>query len=112
MSKSVHTIRKIPILPSGKSNQIKAVLDLLDAETGIFKTSYDNQDNSILAEYDLLKVTYSNIKDILIAQKMCQPTGIKNRLLRAWYDYLDTTARDNVLAPPAACCNKPPRRAK
>ena len=35
--------------------------------------------------------------------------GFKQGLLSIWYDYLDTTARDNALAPPPACCNTPPR---
>ena len=112
MTKSVLTKRKIPILPSCNSNQIKGVLSLLDGVTGMIKTSYDRQDNSILFEYDLLEITYSNIEGILIEQKMRQSVGIRRKLLRAWFDYLDTTARDNALAPPTACCNKPPRRTK
>ena len=112
MSKSVLTKRKIPILPGFNPDQIKVVLDLLDTVAGVISTSYDRQDNSILFEYDLLKVTYSNIEDILIEQKMCQSNGIRKMLLTTWFDYLDTTARDNALAPPAACCNRPPRRTK
>jgi len=112
MKKSVLTKRKLPILPSCSSNQIKAVLNLLDSVTGVIKTSFDSQNNSIQFEYDLLKITYSNIEDILIEQEMCQSTGIRKILLRTWFDYLDTTARDNTLAPPAACCNKPPGRTK
>ena len=112
MSKSVLKIRKIPILSSYNSSQIKASLGLLDNITGIVITSYDSRSNSILFEYDLLKITYSSIVDILIEQKMCQSTGIRNKLLTIWFDYLDTTARDNALAPPAACCNKSPRRTK
>ncbi len=106
------TKRKIPILPSCNSNQIKTALNLLDSVTGVNKTSYDNRDNSILFEYDLLKITFSNIEDILIEQNMCQSTGIRKMLLTTWFDYLDTTARDNALAPPAPCCNKPPGRNK
>ena len=112
MKKSVLTKRKIPILPSCNSKQIKAALDLLDSVTGVIKTSYDSQDNSILFEYDLLKITFSNIEDILIEQEMRQSTGIRKMLLTTWFDYLDTTARDNALAPPAPCCNKPPGRTK
>lgn len=112
MLKSALKIRKIPILSSSTASQVKASLDLQDTVTGIVKTSYHRQNNSILFEYDLLKITYSNIEDILIEQKMCQSTGIRKKLLTIWLDYLDTTARDNALAPPAACCNKPPKRAK
>ena len=112
MTKLVPTKRKIPILPSCNSNQIKAVLILLDSVTGVIKTSYDRQDNSILFEYDLLEITYSNVEGILIEQKMRQSTGIRKKLLTTWFEYLDTTARDNALAPPAPCCNKPPGQTK
>ena len=110
MSKSMIKKRKIAILSGCSPNQIKTTLILLNRETGVIKTSYDSQDNSILFEYDLIKVIYSDIEDIVISQKMCKPTGFKNMLRTTWFDYLDTTARDNALAPPAACCNKPPRR--
>ena len=112
MTKSVLTKRKIPILPSCNSNQIKAVLNLLNSVTGVIKTSYNSKDNSILFEYDLLKIVFSNIEDILIKQKMCQSTGIRKMMLTTWFDYLDTTARDNALAPPAPCCNKSPGSTK
>ena len=106
------TKRKIPILPSCNPNQIKATLNWLNSVTGVIKTSSNRQDSSILIEYDLLKITYSDIEDILIEQKMGRSAGFKNRLRTTWFDYLDTTARDNALAPPAACCNKPPGRTK
>ena len=112
MSKSVLTKRKLPILSGCSSNQVKTALSLLDTVTGVINTSYDRQGNHILFEYDLLKITYSNIENIMIEQKMCQSTGIRKVLLTTWFDYLDTTARDNALAPPAACCNKPPGRTK
>lgn len=104
------TKRKIAILSGCNPNQIKATLNLLNSVTGVIKTSYDSQDNSILFEYDLLKITYSDIEDIVIEQKMCKSTGFKNMLRTTWFDYLDTTARDNALASPASCCNKPPGR--
>lgn len=110
MSKSVLTKRKIPILSGCSPNQIKATLYLLNSVTGVIKTSYDSQDNSILFEYNLLKINYSDIEDIVIEQEICKSTGIRKKLLTTWFDYLDTTARDNALAPPAGCCNKPPRR--
>jgi len=112
MSKSVIKIRKIPILSSCNSSQIKTSLGLLDTITGIDKSSYDGRSNSIVFEYDLLKITYSNIVDILIEQKVCRSAGVRRKLQTIWLDYLDTTARDNALAPPAACCNKVPRRTK
>jgi hypothetical protein len=34
--------------------------------------------------------------------------GFKQGLLSIWYDYLDTTARDNALAPPRPVATLPP----
>jgi hypothetical protein len=92
----------------GKLLQIKAVLCVLKATSGIENVSYDKDENILSVECDALKIGYSRIESSLTDQKINQTKGIVERLLSIWYDYLDTTTRDNALAPPAACCNKTP----
>lgn len=110
MNKSVLIKRTILIAPGCKQLLIKTVSCVLEATSGIENVSYDTNENILFVEYDPIKVTYSKIENILNDQKINRTNGVRQRLLSIWYDYLDTTARDNALAPPAACCNKPPRR--
>jgi hypothetical protein len=110
MNKSVLTKRKIPIAPGCGQLQIKTISGVLEATSGIGHVSYDNNANTLSIEYDLLKISYTQIENILSDRQLNRIKSIRQRLLSIWYDYLDTTARDNALAPPAACCNKPPRR--
>jgi hypothetical protein len=62
----------------------------------------DNNENILSVEYDALKIGYSKITTSLTDQKINQTKGIVQRLLSIWYDYLDTTTRDNALAPPGS----------
>jgi hypothetical protein len=110
MKKSVLTKRKIPIASDCKQLQIKTVSGVLETTSGIEKVLFDNSKNNLTVEYDAIKISYSRIENILSDQQINRTNGIRQRLLSIWYDYLDIAARDNALAPPAACCNKPPRR--
>jgi hypothetical protein len=110
MNKSVLTKREILIAPDCKQLQIKAVSGVLEATSGIKTVLFDSNENILTVEYDSIKLSYSEIENTLIDQQINQANGIRQKLLSIWYDYLDTTARDNALAPPPACCNKPPRR--
>jgi hypothetical protein len=103
-------LQKAIYAPSCRQLQIKTVSGVLEATSGIENVSYDNNEDILSVEYDHLKISYSQIENILSDQQIKRTKGIRQRLLSIWYDYLDTTARDNALAPPAACCNKPPRR--
>ena len=110
MNKLILTKRGILISPDCKQLQIKAVSGVLEATSGIKKVLFDSNENILTVEYDSMKLSYSKIENILSDQQINQANGIRQKLLSIWYDYLDTTARDNALAPPPACCNKPPRR--
>ena len=110
MNKSVLIKRKFLIAPGCKQLQIKNILSVLEVTSGIKNVSYEDNENVISVEYDPIKIGYSKIESILNDQKIDRANSVRQKLLSIWYDYLDTTARDNALAPPAACCNKPPRR--
>jgi uncharacterized membrane protein YdjX (TVP38/TMEM64 family) len=110
MNKSLLIKRTIPIEPGCEQLQVETVSGVLKATSGIENVLFDKSENILSVEYDFKRISYSQIGNILSDQKINRAHGIRQRLLSIWYDYLDTTARDNALAPPAACCNKPPRR--
>lgn len=110
MNKSLLKKRNIPVSPNLTTEQIDEALVLLRKGTGVVKVVFDNQKPCISIEYDLLTNNYMELENLLIKQGIYQKDSIKLKLIAIWYDYLDTTARDNFLAPPASCCNKPPRR--
>ena len=110
MEKSILTKRTISIASGCKQLQIKKVTDVLEATSGIENILFNTNEDNLLVEYDFIKIIYSSIGEILNDQQVNRAHGFKQGLLSIWYDYLDTTARDNALAPPPACCNKPPRR--
>lgn len=110
MEKSILSKRKIPFSPGCKQLQVRKLTGVLEATTGIGNALFDTSEDHLIVEYDPIKIVYSNIEKILDDQQVNRAHGFKQGLLSIWYDYLDTTARDNALAPPPACCNKPPRR--
>jgi hypothetical protein len=110
MKTSLLTKRKIPIEPGCKQLQEESVSGVLKTIPGIENVLFDNNENILSVEYDFKKISYSQIENILCDQQIYPPHGIRQGLLAIWYDYLDAIARDNALAPPAVCCNKPPRR--
>ena len=110
MEKSILTKRKIPVSPGCKQLQIRKVTEVLEAASGIENVLFNTNENNLFVEYDPIKMVYSNIEKIIDDQQVNRAHGFKQGLLSIWYEYLDATARDNALAPPPACCNKPPRR--
>ena len=110
MEKPILAKRKIPVSPVCKQLQIRKATGVLEATSGMENVLFNTSENNLFVEYDPIKIVYSNIEKILDDQQVNRTHGFKQGLLSIWYDYLDTTARDNALAPPPACCNKPPRR--
>jgi hypothetical protein len=110
MNKSILSKRKIAVSSNCKQLQEEKASDILEATSGIENVLFDTIENNLSVEYNPLKIIYSDIENILTDLQINRAHGFKQGLLLIWYDYLDTTARDNALAPPAACCNKPPRR--
>jgi hypothetical protein len=110
MDKSILSKRKIPVSPGCRQLQVRKVTGVLEATSGIENVLFNTNEGNLIIECDPIKIIYSNIEKILNDQQVNRAHGFKQGLLSIWYDYLDTTARDNALAPPPACCNKPPRR--
>jgi hypothetical protein len=110
MNKSILSKRKIAVSSNCRQLQVEKASGILEATSGIENVLFDTIENNLSVEYNPVKIIYSDIEKILYDLQINRTHGFKQGLLLIWYDYLDTTARDNALAPPAACCNKPPRR--
>lgn len=110
MNKSLLKKRNIPVAPNCSTEQLDEAFVFLRKVPGVVKMVFDNQKRCISIEYDLLTCNYLVLENLLIKQSVYPKNSIKLKLLSIWYDYLDTTSRDNILAPPASCCNKPARR--
>ena len=110
MIKSVFVKRSFAIRPTCSKIQVDQVLENLGAIFGIKSTTFNSQEHNLSIEYDLIKRSYFTLENMLVGLNVLRKRGIRQNLMSFWYEYLDTTQRDNALAPPAACCNKPPRR--
>ncbi len=110
MSESVNVIRKIGLDTGSEIQDIKVALDCLKSLSGMKAALHITRSACIEVEYDPLRTCFSDITEILRQKNIPLRNRIRDRLLSAWYEYLDETARDNANALPAACCNKPPRR--
>ena len=110
MTKSVFVKRSFAIRATCSKIQVDQVLDNLDAISGVKSTAFNSQEHYLSIEYDLIKHSYSTLESMLVGLEVLDKKGIRQNLMSFWHEYLDTTQRDNALAPPAACCNKPPRR--
>ena len=100
------TSAALPVCPV---DQVNAAVEQIESIIGVDRVFFDSNNRRLLIEYDLLKNSYPIFNAILIKNGIYLKSNIKFKLLSIWYDYLDSTARDNALAPPASCCNKPPR---
>jgi hypothetical protein len=102
MDKSILSKRKIPVSPGCRQLQARKLMGVLEATSGIENVLFNTGDDYLFVEYDPIKIVYSNIEGTLDDQQVNRAYGFKQGLLSIWYDYLDTTARDNALAPPPA----------
>ncbi len=90
--------------------QMPGLMSFLEQSPGIKAAAYDSEDNKISIEYDQLQLNYTDLLAMLSAQGISCKKGVSFKIRAGWYEYLDTTARENASAPPPACCNKPPKR--
>ena len=63
----------------------------------------------VVITYDASQINYCNFIDILIKKDVHPVNNWWNRLKSSWYQFTDENAKENANAPPAPCCNKPPR---
>ena len=102
--------RNIYLRMSSSDATMNRLMSLVEETPSIKEAAYDSEDHKISIEYDQLLINFTGLLSILSAQGMNYKKGFGFKTRASWYDYLDTTARENASAPPPACCNKPPKR--
>ena len=102
--------RKIALSYTGSKEPVSKNIPLITDNPAIKKVDYDNTAENLLIEYDQLLLNYTGLLAILSGLGVSYKKGLIFNIHTSWYDYLDTTARENASAPPPACCNKPPKR--
>ena len=107
IAKTQYVVRKIIL--SGHDS-MSAARKVLQQQSAVKTVREMVQKKTIEVEYDPCKVGYRMLLTWLQQQGIEVQIGRFSRLRAQWYDYIDTTARENAAAPPAACCNKPPRK--
>lgn len=110
MKHSILVMRNIALSFIGSKEPINGSITLIKENSGINKVNYNSSDNSLSIEYDQLLINYSGLLALLSELDVNYKKGFGFKLRKNWYDYLDTTVRENAAAPPPACCNKPPKR--
>ena len=104
-------VRRKFALPFTGSKELKSRnISLIADNPVISKVEFDSTEKSISIEYDQLLTNYTGLLTILSGLGVNYKKGFGFKLRASWYDYLDTTARENASAPPPVCCNKPPKR--
>lgn len=98
-----------PLWLKRESDQSTAIA-LLSQREGVKSVKPGKKGNTLMLEYDQYHCDYQSLQNALIEQGIAMPASLVARLHSFWLGYIDQTARENAAAPPAACCNKPPRK--
>jgi len=101
--------RVLSLSGRGRDDDVQAALKQLAETPGVDKLRFEQGAKAIIITYDQLRLSYVDLVKILQGMSVQAKAGFRSRLRVFWFDYLDTIARENAAAPPAACCNKPPR---
>ena len=107
MAKAQYVARKILLPTQDNPATACSILQQLDAVKSVRELA---KNTAIEVEYDQCQTSYASLLALLNEQGVEVKGGWMSKLRAQWYDYIDTTARENAAAPPAACCNKPPRK--
>jgi len=89
---------------------VAAVQKTLRDLHGMLEVQADLHDRAVQVHYDITSCDYRNVESALAAAGFPVPQTLWTRLKANWYQYLDTTGRDNAATPTPPCCNRPPKR--
>lgn len=76
---------------------------------GVRSVAADVQKHQLTVCYDVTGSDYQSIIELLENTGFPPLNNWLTRRKKSWYQYTETTARENAKAPPPACCNKPPK---
>jgi hypothetical protein len=98
---------KIPTLVhAADAIEVEHVIGML---SGVYMVATDLEKHLITVLYDASQVDYQTILNALGNTRFAPMDNWWSQIKGSWYGFTDTNARDNAKAPPAACCNKPPK---
>jgi hypothetical protein len=100
-------VRKIQL---SQPDSIAAACEILRQQDAVVAVWEDKPKQSVEVEYDQGKTGYLLLLTRLQQQGIEVQKGWLGRFKSQWFDYIDTTVRENAAVPPAACCNKPPKK--
>ncbi len=74
---------------------------------GLKGVAADPVKHRVVVVYDVTKTDYRTLCRILEEQGFPPTNGLWSRMLGNWYQYLDTTGRENAHVPEPPCCSNP-----
>jgi hypothetical protein len=85
----------------------RALVARLTALDGVLDAVLEQDRRKVRVRYNAGRVGYGELEAVLADAGVLDTTRRWQRFVASWYRYLDTNARDNANAPPAACCSNP-----
>jgi len=105
--RSVILKRRTMRLTAPLDNEVaKPLIPYLTEMMGVKEVAVEN--NKVHITYDLLQVTEMQIEKALVEVGVQLGGGWLERLRRGWVHDSEEIELDNLAAPPAPCCNRPP----
>ena len=77
---------------------------------GLLESHADPGHRTVQVHYDITCCDYRSVESTLEAAGFPVRQDLWARLKGSWYQYLDSTGRDNAATPTPPCCNRPPKR--
>ncbi len=99
-------LRLVKPVSEDEAARITEALGSLEGLTG-FKIEAGS--DRLEVTYNVIKMDYQGLNKTLATLGCPLASGGWSRIKGWFYQFSDTTARDNAKAPPPPCCNKPPR---
>ena len=77
---------------------------------GVRQARAESERRRVRIIYDITGCDYQGLERLLRDAGFVPPDSWWTRLKSSWYQYADSTGRENANAPQSPCCNRPPRR--
>jgi len=92
-----------------ESDALKLEAELMGVD-GVLGVETHFLSEGVIICYDLNKIDYETLLERIKLAGFLIGSGVLSKLKQQWIAYLDSNIKDNSHLPPAACCNKPPRK--
>jgi len=99
---------KLPALT--RAADARALEGKLADVPGVRQVRAEPERRRIRVLYDITGCDYQGLERVLEDAGFAPLGSWWARFKSNWYQYADTTGRDNANAPSSPCCNRPPRR--